>query len=123
LTRRRGFTLGVKVAARKRATDPQGNLRCDRCGRIVKKDFRVDHIVGVGMGGRHDLDNAQILCKLCYDPKDAADNARAKYLSKVEATHLGIARIQSRGFAKPPAKPSTTRPSSKTLPRRPLYER
>jgi len=120
------FTLGTRIAARKRATI-KGVLTCEGCGEpILNGDSRVDHIIAKGLRGSRELSNAQVLGKCCYALKDATDNAVVKRCARIEKKHLGLveskseSNLRSRGFAPRPERPSPCAPTSKTLPRRML---
>jgi 5-methylcytosine-specific restriction endonuclease McrA len=126
MTRPNDFPRKVRIAAVKRATR-DGLLYCEGCNLPIRGgDFRVDHIIAAGLDGKATLENASVLCRYCYLPKDAADNAVVKRATKVEAAHLGVPdkpkgrKMQSRGFPPRPTKPSRCGPTSKTLPRKPL---
>jgi hypothetical protein len=125
MTRPNDFTMGVKIAARHRATK-DGVLVCEGCGLPIKGKLRVDHIIAAGLRGARTLANAQVLGECCYAAKDVADSAIVKRAIKLEAAHLGVPKplrgnkLQGRGFPPRQPKPSPCRPTSKTLPRRPL---
>jgi hypothetical protein len=122
MTRPNDFPKAVKVAARLRATDMHGEVHCDGCGAIIRR-HRVDHIRAAGLLGPPTLANAQVLGVCCWAEKDTTDNAWVKRAKRVEAKHLGVRappKMQSRGFAPRPPKPSPCRPTSKTLPRGPI---
>jgi hypothetical protein len=122
MTRPNDFSRAVKIAAIKRATDMNGEIHCDGCGLIIKRK-RVDHIRAAGLNGAKTLENAQVLGYCCFAEKDAADNAVVKRMGRIEAKHLGLReppKMQSRGFAPRPPKPSPCAPTSKTIPRGPI---
>ena len=119
----KGFSVGVKIAAKDRATR-DGVLYCDGCGQPTQSPIRIDHKIARGLGGSNKLENAQCLGKCCWVEKDATDNMNVKRAGKIEVRHQGIvtakrSSIQSRGFTVV-IKKSRCGPTSKTVPRRPL---
>lgn len=119
----KGFSNGVKIAAKARAT-VKGVLHCEGCGNPTEPPIRIDHKIARGLRGSNLLENAQVLGKCCWVEKDATDNANVKRAARIEVRHQGIvasprSRIQSRGFTVV-VKKSRCGPTSKTLPRRPL---
>lgn len=131
---RQEFTKAVKVEIIKRATDAQGNVRCERCG-CVPKRFEIDHIIADGL--RVDktrpltADDGELLCKgysgACHDLKTAtADVPAIAKAKRREAAHLGVKteaprKIQSRGFEKSQKTPRINKAELDPLPRRRLY--
>ena len=119
----KGFSVGVKIAAKDRATI-NGVLTCDGCGQPTAPPIRIDHKIARGLGGSNDLSNAQCLGKCCWVEKDGTDNANVKRAGRIEVRHQGIVAakrspMQSRGFTVV-IKKSRCGPTSKTVPRRPL---
>ena len=119
----KGFSKGVKIAAKARATI-NGVLTCEGCNQPVKEPVRIDHKIARGLRGSNDLENAQCLGKCCWVEKDATDNTNVKRAGRLEVRHQGIidkprSRLQSRGFTVV-VKKSRCGPTSKTIPRRPL---
>jgi hypothetical protein len=119
----KGFSVGVKIAAKARATI-NGVLTCEGCGQPVREPIRIDHKIARGLRGANNLENAQVLGKCCWVEKDAADNMSVKRAGRIEVRHQGIvdrpkSRIQSRGF-EVVVKKSRCGPTFKTIPRRPL---
>ena len=49
--RRREFTLSDRIAIRGRASDGNGRVHCERCGRWCPKkaDYQIDHVLAEGM--------------------------------------------------------------------------
>ena len=119
----KGFSKGVKIAAKARAT-VKGVLTCEGCDQpIPPGTHRVDHKIARGLYGSGLLENAQVLGPCCWAEKDAADNLVVKRCKRIEAKHHGFAppkrvTIQSRGFSPPREKGSPCAPTSKTIPRR-----
>jgi 5-methylcytosine-specific restriction endonuclease McrA len=116
---RREFPQKVKVAVLKRA-GAAGFLICEQCGGFAKQ-FQIDHVRPDGLGGEPTIENAQLLCKACFDVKNPADASAIARAKRLEAADLG-----ARAKAKIPAGPSSlsTKPRrdpKPTLPRRSLY--
>ena len=122
MARANDFTRGVRIAVRVRATT-RGVAYCEKCGLPTGGDHRVDHKIAAGLGGSSKIENAWLLCHVCYAEKDARDNAVVKRMIGIEANHLGVTSapkgraLQGRGFEKR-EKPSRCGPTSKTVPRR-----
>ena len=103
---RREFPRSIKVAVIKRATR-DGVVYCEGsgCGLPAKK-WQIDHIRPDGLLGEPTIENAQLLCDVCYgvkNPKDTTAIARAK---RREAKAIGAVTppahpIKSRGFEAP----------------------
>lgn len=76
---RREFSPKVMVAAFERAKN-----HCEGCGaRLVVGKFQYDHIIADALGGEPTLDNCQVLCSACHDPKSRTDTTKA---AKVKRT-------------------------------------
>jgi 5-methylcytosine-specific restriction endonuclease McrA len=63
------------IAARVRRRDPLCCIAGPRCTRTTTE---VDHIVPVHLGGTHDLDNLQGVCRPCHAAKTQAEAAAAR---------------------------------------------
>lgn len=65
-------------ALRARAVREYGNqcARCEADGDEVR--LELDHVVPVAEGGADTLDNAQLLCVSCHQPKTQAEAARGR---------------------------------------------
>jgi len=115
---RREFPKPVKVAVIKRATNG-GVIYCEKCGALAKK-FQIDHIIADSHGGDNVIENAELICEICYGDKNPKDTTIAAKLKRIEAKHLGAvapkAKIASRGFSRKERIPKTS------LPPRNIYE-
>lgn len=99
---RKNFPRAVKVAVIKRATK-DGVVYCEKCGALAKK-FQIDHVRADGLLGEPVLENAELICDLCYGVKNPADTTAIAQAKRREAAHLGIRPaptkpIRSAGFA------------------------
>jgi 5-methylcytosine-specific restriction protein A len=105
---RREFPRPVKVAVIKRATR-DGVVYCEGCGAIAKK-WQIDHKRADGLLGEPVLENAQLICKACYDPKNSEDTRAIAKAKRREARHIGAytskKTIRSAGFPARPDKPN-----------------
>lgn len=108
---RREFPQKVKVAVLKRAGAP-GFLICEQCGGFAKQ-FQIDHRRPDGLGGEPTLENAQLLCKACFDVKNPADASAIARAKRQEAADLGARRAK----AKIPAGPSSLSTKPKRAPK------
>lgn len=62
---------GPVTARLRRAVFERYSHRCAGCG--TRKGLEVDHIQAIARGGRSELDNLQVLCKLCNAKKGVLD--------------------------------------------------
>lgn len=78
------FTTSMCNAIMKRA-----NHKCEICGvsfskvplfRQPIKTMSFDHIIPIGLGGIHNLDNGQLLCRLCNKNKTHEDRIRIHHV-------------------------------------------
>lgn len=72
----------------RRQTIIRDGNQCANCGadgRIVQ--LECDHIIPVTEGGPDNLDNAQLLCKPCHQPKTQAEAARGRRRRTQHAHH------------------------------------
>jgi hypothetical protein len=98
---RREFPKAVRVAVIRRATR-HSVVYCEEC-KLPAKKFQIDHVRADGLLGEPTIENAKLLCEICYldkNPRDARDIAEAK---RREAFHLGATpaparEIRSAGF-------------------------
>lgn len=86
--------------------------RCALSGRkLGPGEGEIDHILPLGLGGRHAEDNLQLIAKDKHREKTAGDVRQMRKADRVRAKHLGIwpeskAKIKSRGFEKTRPQPS-----------------
>lgn len=72
--------------------------RCATCAIKVRLDgYDIDHIQRVDAGGKHELENWQLLCKPCHKPKTAIDNREAKKGARIRGEKGQRARRERRG--------------------------
>jgi len=57
-------------------------VRCAICGEVTDQ-WDVDHVTPLSLGGDHDPDNIQIVCRSCHDVK-SSDEKRRRRLAAVE---------------------------------------
>ena len=97
--KRREFTLSDRIAIRGRATDAQGRVHCERCGRWCPKkaDYQIDHILAEAMRPLADLErkltpaDGQLLCvAVCHPQKTRADKGDIGEAVRREAAELGL---------------------------------
>ena len=81
--RRREFTLSDRIAIRGRASDGNGRVHCERCGRWCPKkaDYQIDHVLAEGMRPMADLQrkltpvpSGQLLCVAVRHPQKTAED-------------------------------------------------
>ena len=117
---RKEFPRSVRVAVIKRSMH-NNVIYCEAC-QLPTKKFQVDHVIADSHGGKPVLENAELICNLCYAVKNASDTSIAADIKRQEANFLGgnipRAKIQSRGFAKRAKEPKV---HSKRLEPRKLY--
>lgn len=121
MPKRREFPRSVRVAVVKRSMRDTV-IYCEACGLPAKK-FQIDHIIADAHGGEPVIENAQLICDVCYAIKNANDTTVAAKLKRVEAKSLGIRKpptLQGRQFAGPKAKDRS--PPEKVMKRRPMFE-
>ena len=47
---------------------------CNKCLKVVKeKEFDIDHILPIAIGGTNNISNLQILCKACHGDKTRSE--------------------------------------------------
>jgi len=102
---RREFTIGDRIAIRGRATDEQGRVHCERCGRWCPKktDYQIDHVIAEGLRPAADLlrkltpADGQLLCvAVCHPEKTEADKGHIGKAVRLEASHVGVDKPKRR---------------------------
>lgn len=112
------FSRKVKAAIITRA---QG--KCEKCSAVLKKgEGEVDHILPCALGGKPEISNGWLLCRVCHAEKTAADVRRTRKADRQRDKATGAYRakqsIKSRGFPKQP------KPEKLPMPEpRPMFER
>jgi 5-methylcytosine-specific restriction endonuclease McrA len=118
--RRREFPTKVRVAVIKRAM--RGNVvYCELCGGIARR-FQIDHVIADAHGGEPEIENAQLLCEVCFGEKNPKDTTIAAKLKRIEARHVGATlpkqKLKGRGFGKRQKSPAIDKSALFPLPRR-----
>lgn len=129
MANRQNFSRAVKFEIAKRATRPDGQMACEKCGAVgVRLDL---HHLDMDAMKTDEVKRARKLtaadgamwCVGCHKPETASQR---RVLARVEAAqerHLGLKRpsgtLRSRGFNKSPPRDKTL---TKSIPRRSLYE-
>jgi 5-methylcytosine-specific restriction endonuclease McrA len=73
----------------------RANGRCELCGLNLRiGNIHYDHIIPDRMGGRNDLDNAQVLCVPCHKAK--GDHAKIAKTKRQEDMARGIKQPKGR---------------------------
>jgi 5-methylcytosine-specific restriction protein A len=83
--KRKNFTAKVKWEAWQRCKG-----KCEKClSRLTPGRFQYDHVIPDGLGGLPTLDNCEVLCSACHDPKtrekDVPAIAKSKRIRRREA--------------------------------------
>lgn len=115
---RREFTKATRGAVIKRATRDDV-IYCEDCSLPCKR-FQIDHIRADGLLGEPVLENAQLLCEVCFGVKNPADASAIARAKRIEARHIGADRPKS----SIPSRPKQARPvrdKPPPLPRKPLF--
>jgi 5-methylcytosine-specific restriction endonuclease McrA len=94
------FKKKIKLTVINRST-VNNIVRCEHCGGVAKK-YQIDHIIPDSIGGEATLENAQLLCEVCYGEKNPKDTTRAAKTKR--QTEMAVlpreSKLQSRGFTK-----------------------
>jgi 5-methylcytosine-specific restriction endonuclease McrA len=83
-------------AAVRRAADKRAGGRCEICYRKHYGEFRRDHIIPDGIGGKPTLENCQIICLPCDRRKTPGDQTRVAKTKRMAKKHDGTQRRTSR---------------------------
>jgi 5-methylcytosine-specific restriction endonuclease McrA len=106
------FGEKVKKAAITRAAG-----KCEKCAMPLKAgEAEIDHILPCGLGGKNELVNAMVLCRVCHAEKTAVDVGRMRKADRAGWKQKGNKRQTALSSPKVPKPPLT-----KTLPPKPLY--
>ncbi len=102
MTKRREFSKPTQAEIIKRAMDPRGFIRCEKCGAVVKPgQFAIDHIIAeelvVDKSKKLTAAEGQLLCTgardTCHGVKTAeADQPAISEAKRRESRHIGITR-------------------------------
>lgn len=72
--------------------------RCAACAIKVQMDnYDIDHIVRLDAGGKHELENWQLLCVPCHKEKTRVDNREAKKGRRIRGESGQVKRRKARG--------------------------
>ena len=121
---RQEFPRAVRVAVIKRATR-DGVTYCEKCG-LPAKRFQIDHVIADAHGGKPVIENAELLCDVCFGVKNFQDTKVAAKIKRQTAKALRAVRpagkITNRGFD-PTAKSASRRDREPraALPPRPMF--
>lgn len=98
----------VEIEARKSFTPAQRKAvyeaqhgRCAGCEEPLGKRFEIDHVISLGIGGKHELGNWLGKCKACHAAKTAIDRkvqAKANRIIRRETEGPKPSRLKSRPF-------------------------
>lgn len=107
------FGEKVKKAAITRAAG-----KCEKCAMPLKPgEAEVDHILPCGLGGKNELANAMVLCRVCHREKTTVDVGRMRKADRVGWKHKGNKTRSALSSPKTPKPPMT-----KSLPPKRIYE-
>lgn len=108
--------FGEKV---KKAALTRADGKCEKCSMPFKAgEAEIDHILPCGLGGKNELVNAMVLCRVCHREKTTVDVGRMRKADRVGWKHKGNKSKSALSREKLP-KP----PLSKALPpRRSIYQ-
>jgi 5-methylcytosine-specific restriction endonuclease McrA len=119
---RQEFPRAVKVAVVKRATRDRV-VFCEKCGAPTTK-WQIDHVIADSHGGKPVIENAELICEVCYGVKNPIDTKIAAKIKRQEAKDL---RVPSNGRPGPRSlkagpKDRTYKDPFEGLRRRSVYE-
>lgn len=89
-------------AQRKAVYEAQEGL-CAACEEPLAGKFEIDHVISLGIGGKHEPGNWLGKCRACHVAKTAIDRkmqAKASRIVRRETEGQAVSRLQSRGFDK-----------------------
>jgi 5-methylcytosine-specific restriction protein A len=120
---RQEFPRSVKVVVIKRATR-ENVVYCENC-RLPAKKFQIDHIIADAICGKPVIENAMLICDVCFGIKNPQDTTLAAKAKRREARHIGAKTtsahaIKSRGF--PQSEKSAKREPRLSLPPLALFK-
>jgi hypothetical protein len=116
MNHRTEFAQKIKVAVIKRATT-NGQVYCEKCLMPAKK-WQVDHVIADSHGGKAVIENAELICEVCYGVKNPQDTKIAAKIKRQEAKALmrpaKKVEIKGKPFA-PTAAKDRSRPEKATI--------
>lgn len=117
----------MKVAVVKRCTR-DGVVYCESC-QLPAKRFQIDHRIADGLGGEPIIENAELICDVCFGIKNPQDTTKIAKSKRIEAKHLRAKqstdkpKMQSRNdLEKSEKRPKIDKSQLQPLQRRSLYE-
>jgi 5-methylcytosine-specific restriction enzyme A len=116
---RREFPAKVRKAVFARASG-----KCEKCSAVLKTgEGEIDHILPDALGGKPELANAMLLCRICHVAKSGDDVRRVRKADRQKAIYVGskkpAGKLRSRGF--PPVAKAPKPSSKQALPPRQIY--
>lgn len=97
---------------------------CEACQAKLKTgEGEYDHRIAQGYGGENTTENGQLLCRVCHSTKTGIDKGITEKVKRVRDKHSGVIKSKSRFQRFVPADVARPKPSSKTLPRAPMFTR
>lgn len=107
--------FGEKV---KKAAITRADGKCEKCAMPLKAgEGEIDHVLPCGLGGKNELPNAMVLCRVCHAEKTATDVRRMRKADRAGWKHKGAKKRTALSQPKAPKPPLT-----KSLPPKPLYQ-
>lgn len=98
MTKRRNFSMQLRIAIVNRASDEHWNIHCEKCGAFCKSklEYQIDHVIPEKQRPKEDLKkplvaaDGQLLCLACHRLKTAKDLAHIALAKRQEAYHKGL---------------------------------
>lgn len=119
---RNEFPRSVKVAVIKRATRDK-QVYCEAC-KLPTRKWQIDHVIADAHGGSNKIENAELICEVCYGIKNPKDTKVAAKLKRAEAFGLGATKPNKQKIAsRNTLRKSVGKVAKMQPPRRGLYER
>lgn len=101
MTKRLEFPRKVRAAAIQRA-----NGHCEKCSAVLKPgEAEVDHILPDALGGKPELSNAHVLCRVCHAEKTTDDVRRMRKADRQRDKATGAKRAKGRKDKPPKGNP------------------
>jgi len=102
------FSRKVRAAIIARAAG-----KCEACTAVLRPgEGEVDHILPCSLGGKPDIANGWLLCRLCHVEKSATDIRRTRKADRQRDKATGAVRPK----ASIPSRPKEHRPARDRLP-------
>lgn len=69
--------------------------RCANCGNKIRaRDWELDHLIPLSLGGTNDRTNLQILCDICHGAKTCTDVSEAAKSKRIAIKHTVPGRFR-----------------------------